>query len=125
MFNTKLLRIDIMIGKFIKYDNHMINEYMYIYIERERCVYMCIYMYIHIYIYIYIYTYMCIHICMYVCMYVYIYIYMCIHIYIYICICMGLQAAGLVERHLAHDKDLYTTTNKCLQCLIKTMYTVF
>ena len=23
------------------------------------------------------------------------------------------------------DKNLYTTTNKCLQCLIKTMYTVF
>ena len=23
------------------------------------------------------------------------------------------------------DKDLYTTTNKCLQCLIKITYTVF
>ena len=24
-----------------------------------------------------------------------------------------------------HDRNLYTTTNKCLQCLIKIMYTVF
>ena len=27
--------------------------------------------------------------------------------------------------HLLRDKYSYTTTNKCLQCLIKTMYTVF
>ena len=24
-----------------------------------------------------------------------------------------------------HDRNLYTTTNKCLQCLIQIMYTVF
>ena len=24
-----------------------------------------------------------------------------------------------------HDKQLYTTTNKCLQCLLRIMYTVF
>ena len=24
-----------------------------------------------------------------------------------------------------HDRNLYTTTNTCLQCLIKIMYTVF
>ena len=30
-----------------------------------------------------------------------------------------------VTQSVLRDKDLYTTTNKCLQCLIKTMYTVF
>ena len=27
--------------------------------------------------------------------------------------------------HTLHDRHLYTATNKCLQCLIKIMYTVF
>ena len=33
----------------------------------------------------------------------------------------GLGVPALALR----DKDLYTTTNKCLQCLIQIMYTVF
>ena len=36
----------------------------------------------------------------------------------------GVVELGLVE-DLVHDKNLYTTTNKCLQRLTKVMYTVF
>ena len=66
-------------------------------------------------------------------MYIYIYIY----IYIYSMSCK--RKCHYLEEHPHHwvgikvsvvavslrDKDLYTTTNKCLQCLIKIMYTVF
>ena len=34
------------------------------------------------------------------------------------------HAEAVLHAYL-RDKDLYTTTNKCLQCLIKIMYTVF
>ena len=54
----------------------------------------------------YNYTYVYIHI-FYTCMDTYI-IHMCVPDYVYL-----------------PYKDLYTTTNKCLQCLIKVMYTVF
>ena len=40
------------------------------------------------------------------------------HIYIYI------YTLTIITETM-RDKDLYTTTNKCLQCLIKIMYTVF
>ena len=50
-------------------------------------------------------------------MHVYIYIYMHTYTYIY-------TAAPTFSPPL-HDRNLYTTTNKCLQCLIKLMYTVF
>ena len=31
----------------------------------------------------------------------------------------------ITDSHHIRDKDLYTTTYKCLQCRIKIMYTVF
>ena len=63
---------------------------------------------------------LCICICICVCIYIYIYIYTQIHV-----------GEGVNDLHHTvalislRDKDLYTTTNKCLQCLIKIMYTVF
>ena len=83
---------------------------------------------------------------MYVCVYVHVYIYIYIHIHIYIYIYIFVAdadgavpalegdsredhvalavAAGKVDLGVLRDKDLYTTTNKCLQCLIKLMYTI-
>ena len=51
------------------------------------------------------------------------------HIYIYTHTYIYRHRRVLPERlhkgpHL-RDKNLYTTTNKCLQCLFKIMYTVF
>ena len=31
---------------------------------------------------------------------------------------------GGIARHKVRDKDLYTTTNKCLQCLLEFMYSI-
>ena len=71
------------------------------------------------------------------CIYIYIYVYIeregCIYIYIYIYIMVPPPGASrrpwtrLALRRRSHlrDKNVYTTTNKCLQCLIKIMYTVF
>ena len=82
---------------------------------------------------------------MYTYIYINIYVYRCIHthvnIYIYICMCANTcyactyaaqvpvvwssPAAGGRSLAQINDRSLYTTTNKCLQCLIKIMYTVF
>ena len=56
--------------------------------------------------------------------------YVCVYIYIYICIEREREREREIlpktrNDELLRDKDLYTTTNKCLQCLIKLMYTVF
>ena len=84
-------------------------------------------------------------------MYIYIYIYACVYIYTYIYIYVytytlsyniilpddDADAAGqrgaLLEPpprriplpYNIRDRNLYTTTNKCLQRLLKIMYTVF
>ena len=38
-------------------------------------------------------------------------------------IIMIMRSGG--EKLLLRDRNLYTTTNKCLQCLFKLMYAVF
>ena len=38
------------------------------------------------------------------------------------CLCFCCFSVAIA---LLHDRHVYTTTNKCLQCLIKIMYTVF
>ena len=57
---------------------------------------------------------------------------MYIHIYIYIYLYREREretatACGFAAHRLLgiRDKNLYTTTNKCLQCLLDIMYTVF
>ena len=35
------------------------------------------------------------------------------------------QVVAPARKPSIRDKDLHTTTNKCLQCLIKMLYTVF
>ena len=67
-------------------------------------------------------------------MYIHIYVYIYIYIYKYIRPEHG-QSPYLDSGHrrvwpkqnlnVIHDRNLYSTTNKCLQCLIKIMYTVF
>ena len=42
-----------------------------------------------------------------------------------VCLPMSALALGCPPASLLHDNDLYSTTNKCLQCLLKIMYTVF
>ena len=82
-----------------------------------------------------------IHICICICIYIYIYIfihinisYLSLSIYIYIYVHTVLDSLQLAlaeaapdvpDEVLLRDKNLYTTTNKCLQALLKIMYTVF
>ena len=88
----------------------------------------------------YVCMYVCICICM--CVYIYIYIYICIlstvgrwnaeiHVVsVQTCCCDGgssLLATKTLDssKHKVHDRNVYTTANKCLQCLIKLTYCVF
>ena len=61
-------------------------------------------------------------------LYIYIYIYT-IYVYIYIYIYMSRPSSSSPSPSSScpplRDKYLYTTTNKCLQCLIEIMYRVF
>ena len=50
---------------------------------------------------------------------------MYIYIYIYIHNAAARQPGRGAPKRLLHDSNLYTTTNKCLQCLVEIMYTVF
>ena len=43
----------------------------------------------------------------------------------YVCRMVQALLSFKVAITILHDRNLYTTTNKCLQCLIKMMYTVF
>ena len=79
-------------------------------------------------------NYYCYCMCVYIYIYTRIYIYTSTHIFLIIIIRArrGRSAAGSCtvpagehEQCDIHDIILYTTTNKCLQCLIKMMYTVF
>ena len=62
---------------------------------------------------------------------VYIYIYMCIYIYVYnlylpiVARLVVVLAAPDIAAPDLHDRNVYTTTNQCLQCLLKIMYPVF
>ena len=61
---------------------------------------------------------------------------MCVYIYIYttpartlpLSVTIAMIRSSLhraAPAHLIHDRNLYTTTNTCLQCLMQIMYTVF
>ena len=74
---------------------------------------------------------------MYICVYIYIYIYIHIHICWLAWPCAkqvfvlqtpvwyDITWVECEETVCLHDRNLYTTANKCLQCLVKIMYTVF
>ena len=81
------------------------------------------YMYMYIYIYIHIYTYTHI-ISLSLSIYIYIYIY--VHrVLDSLQLALAEAAPDVPDEVLLRDKNLYTTTNKCLQALLKIMYTVF
>ena len=65
----------------------------------------------------------CVYIYMYIFVYVYIYVYIYTYMYTYVWVLFS-SRRGEVESDL-HDRNLYTTTNECLQCLTTSMYTVF
>ena len=62
-------------------------------------------------------------------------LYTCIYIYIYIYVyqrrfrprpeARDPRGAGWLSQKRIRDNNLYTTTNKCLQCLLKLIYRVF
>ena len=63
---------------------------------------------------------------MYMCIYIYIYTYVCVYVEcLAIYILEGRPAVTPFRSPLVRDNHLYTTTNKCLQCLLKIKYTVF
>ena len=108
------------------------KPYIYIYIHYTYMyIYIYAYMYVCIHIYIYIYIYICTRV------YIYIYIYIYTHIHIHTGESTWPRAPWTRRRSRGcprspptrdvkklHDRKLYTTTNKCLQCLINIMYTV-
>ena len=100
-------------------------------------------MYVCIYIYIYtLYIYLSLSLYIYIYMHIYHYIIIIIIIIIITIIIITIRFMIIIMRGTSNfqwqsihvlkrlavtvrDKDLYTTTNKCLQCLMKLMYTVF
>ena len=85
--------------------------------DKYQNIYVC--MYVNVYIYIYIYVHAYIHICTYIDIYIYIYT----HTYICIYMLSKVEGCKLVYANvILRDNNLYTTTNKSLQCLIKLRY---